>query len=220
MVRPHLTLTSPQKAPNFVGASATDVAYLLTRVLENDDTTAFEKLFISNYSPLRNFCKRLVRVNEVAEELVGEVFFKIWLNRKHIVIAHSPKSYLYRAVRNLAFDHLRKEKRAMWVNLEEAEYLPSEGFDPHRNSEYDELQLKVKRAVEKLPKRCRLVFQLSRDQGLKYSVIAEVMQLSVKTIETQMGRALKSLRIALNSIDCRGTGTRIRPMDTEKTGSA
>jgi RNA polymerase sigma-70 factor, ECF subfamily len=176
-----------------------DIDVLLSRVLEHDDYEAFEKLFIFNYNPLRNFCKKLVHINEVAEELVSEVFFKIWTNRKHIIISSSPKSYLYTAVRNISFDHLRKEKRSVWANLEEAAAVPCDCFDPHRRSEFEELQVKVEKAVDRLPKQCKLVFQLSRDHGMKYNEIAVLLQLSIKTIETQMGRAIKSLRITLKS---------------------
>ncbi len=174
-----------------------DIDVLLTRVLEHDDYLAFEKLFIFNYNPLRNFCKKIVRVNEVAEELVSEVFLKIWSNRKHINISSSPKSYLYTAVRNISFDHLRREKHSILAGLEEAAMIPCESSDPHRCSEYEELQGRIERAVDRLPRQCKLVFRMSRDHGMKYNEIAEELQLSVKTIETQMGRALKSLRMTL-----------------------
>ena len=175
-----------------------NIDQLLWRVLEHDDYGAFEKLFLFNYNPLRNFCKKLVHINEVAEELVSEVFFKIWSNRKRIIISSSPKSYLYTAVRNISFDHLRKEKRSSWASLEEAASVPCDYFDPQRHSEFTELEGRIEKAVARLPKQCRLVFQLSRDHGMKYNEIAESLQLSVKTIETQMGRALKSLRLSLN----------------------
>jgi RNA polymerase sigma-70 factor (ECF subfamily) len=176
-----------------------DIDHLLTRVLEHDDYIAFEKLFIFNYNPLRNFCKKIVRINEVAEELVSEVFLKIWSNRKHIVISSSPKSYLYTAVRNISFDHLRKEKHSVLAGLEEAAMVPCDSSDPHRWSEYQELQGRIEKAVDSLPRQCKLVFRMSRDHGMKYNEIAEELQLSVKTIETQMGRALKSLRVTLKS---------------------
>ncbi len=176
-----------------------DIDQLLTRVLEHDDYGAFEKLFVFNYNPLRNFCKKIVRINEVAEELVSEVFLKIWSNRKHIVISSSPKSYLYTAVRNISFDHLRREKHSILAGLEEAAAVPCDSSDPHRCSEYEELQGRIEMAVEKLPRQCKLVFRMSRDHGMKYNEIAEELQLSVKTIETQMGRALKSLRLSLKT---------------------
>lgn len=173
------------------------IDYLFSKVLRDDDYHAFEQLFHVGFNPLRSFCKKLVHVNEVAEELVSEVFFKIWNNRKAIVIASSPKSYLYTAVRNISFDHLRKEKRYSLTNLESVLAVPCDYFDPQKRSEFSELQESVDRAIAKLPKQCRLVFQMSREQGLRYSEIAERLNLSVKTIETQMGRALKSLRKSL-----------------------
>ena len=173
------------------------IDYLFSKVLKDDDYQAFEQLFHVGFNPLRSFCKKLVHVNEVAEELVSEVFFKIWNNRKAIVIASSPKSYLYTAVRNISFDHLRKEKRHILTNLDDVLTVPCDYFDPQKRSEFAELQEKVDRAIAKLPRQCKLVFQMSRDQGLRYSEIAEKLNLSVKTIETQMGRALKSLRKSL-----------------------
>jgi RNA polymerase sigma-70 factor (ECF subfamily) len=204
-----MTTSLPQQKPTKqylhlsyrAAENSKDIDFLFSRILQHDDYTAFEKLFHSNYNPLRNFCKKLVQINEVAEELVSEVFFKIWTNRKRIVISSSAKSYLYTAVRNISFDHLRKERRSLWVNIDEAAAMPSENFDPQKISELEELQIKVNKAVESLPRQCRLVFQLSRDHGMKYNEIAEVLQLSIKTIETQMGRALKSLRISLKNED-------------------
>jgi RNA polymerase sigma-70 factor, ECF subfamily len=179
--------------------SPTDIDHLLSRVLEHDDYASFERLFYANYNPLRSFSKKLVHVNEVAEELVSEFFLKIWNDRKGIVISSSAKAYLYTAVRNRSFDHLRKEKRASWTNLEEAVAVPSNSINPQQQSELMELQLKIEGAVACLPKQCRLIFQLSRDRGMKYQEIAEMLQLSIKTIETQMGRALKSLRASLKN---------------------
>ena len=203
-MRTTLPLAKPEKTYARITYAKADEAVadidgLLWRVLLHDDYGAFEKLFIFYYNPLRNFCKKLVHINEVAEELVSEVFFKIWSNRKRIVISSSPKSYLYAAVRNISFDHLRKEKRSLWANLEEAAAIPCDYFDAQRHSEFQELEGRIERAVSQLPKQCRLVFKLSRDQGMKYNEIAEKLQLSVKTIETQMGRAIKSLRLSLKN---------------------
>lgn len=199
-----LPLTRPRKAHLKVSSykakdSSENIDQLFSRVIQNDDYVAFQTLFQINYNPLRNFCKKLVQINEVAEELVSEVFLKIWCNRKRIVISSSAKSYLYASVRNMSFDHLRKEKKSLWVDIEEASTMSCDNFDPHKHSEFEELQLKVEGAVARLPRQCRLVFQLSRDHGMKYHEIAETLQLSVKTIETQMGRALKSLRQTLKN---------------------
>lgn len=176
-----------------------DIEFLLGRVLEYDDYYAFEKLYRTNFGSLKNFSKKLVKINEVAEELVSEVFSKIWYSRKRIVISSSAKSYLYTSVRNISFDYLRKEKHAQWTTLEDAAFVTADCLDPHKHAEFEELQSKVDHAVARLPKQCRLVFQLSRNQGMKYNDIANTLCLSVKTIETQIGRALKSLRISLKN---------------------
>jgi RNA polymerase sigma-70 factor, ECF subfamily len=180
--------------------SANDIDYLFARIVQHDDYRAFEKLFHYNYNPLRNFCKNLVHIDEVAEELVSEVFFKIWNNRKRILISSSAKSYLYASIRNISFDHLRKEKHAVWVDLEQAGAITCDQYNPQEQSEFEELQIKIENAIAKLPKKCRLIFQLSRDHSMKYNEIAETLKLSVKTVETQMGRALKSLRKSLQGI--------------------
>ena len=173
------------------------VDYLFAKFLRDDDYSAFEQLFLISYNPLKSFSKKIVHINEIAEELVSEVFFKIWNNRKAIVITSSPKSYLYAAVHNISLDHLRKDKRYVFTNIENAAAIPSTFLDPQKGCEYDELQSKIEGAVAKLPRQCKHIFQLSREQGLRYNEIALKLQLSVKTIETQMGRALKSLRKSL-----------------------
>jgi RNA polymerase sigma-70 factor (ECF subfamily) len=203
-MRTTLPLARPRKAhlkasAGKANSASIDIDHLFSRVLQHDDYVAFETLFYVNYNPLRNFCKKLVQINEVAEELVSEVFLKIWCNRKRIIISSSAKSYLYTSVRNMSFDHLRKEKKSLWVNIEQAAAVSCDNFDPHKHSEFEELQVQVEKAVSSLPRQCRLVFQLSRDHGMKYHEIAETLQLSVNTIETQMGRALKSLRQTLKN---------------------
>ena len=191
LITKRASITGTRLAPS---KSVDSIDCLLWRVLRDDDSQAFEKLFVVGYHPLRSFCEKLVENNEVAEELVSEVFLKIWINRNVIVISSSPKSYLYTAVRNISFDYLRKEKKYSFTNIENELAIPCDHFDPQKRSEYAELQESIDNAVARLPKQCRLVFQLSRDQGLRYVEIADRLHLSVKTIETQMSRALKSLR--------------------------
>lgn len=193
-----MVATKRAAAIRLASSSRTDsIDYLLPKVLCGDDARAFDKLFVIGYHPLVCFCEKLIDNNEVAEELVSEVFLKIWINRHVIVISSSPKSYLYTAVRNISFDYLRKERRYTFTNIDNVAAMPCDYFDPQKSSELREVQENIKNAVAKLPKQCRQVFQLSRDQGLQNLEIADKLQLSVKTIETQMSRALKSLRKSL-----------------------
>ena len=82
----------------------------------------------------------------------------------------------------------------MWTGLEEAASVPCDYFDPQRHSEFEELELQIEKAIARLPKQCRLVFQLSRFEELKYAEIAEHLNISIKTVENHMGKALKIMR--------------------------
>lgn len=166
------------------------------RILREDDYAAFQILFKKMYAPLCQFCVKFVQVREVAEELVSDVFFTIWKNRHRIIVA-SPKAYLFTAVRNRGYDHLRKVKRSVWCDLEEANHVAAEAADSQEMMIHHELSGRIDRSIAGLPRQCRLIFEMSRDHGLKYREIATMLNISVKTVETQMGRALKHLRQSL-----------------------
>ena len=172
---------------------------LLERVTRNSDYGAFEFLFNSMYPTLCEFCLKFVLVREVAEKLVSDVFHSIWQNRHRIVVS-SARSYLFIAVRNRGFDYLRKAKRARWCDLEEASHIPVDLPDSHDIIAESELSQSIRRSVEALPRQCKTIFQMSRDQGLKYREIASVLNISIKTVETQMGRALKHLQQSIPSV--------------------
>ncbi len=168
----------------------------MIRVLQQDDYQAFQKLFNKMYSPLCQFCLKFVHIKEVAEEVVSDVFYHIWKNRAQLQVS-SPKAYLFTAVRNRAFDYLRKVKNTTWCNLEEATAKEAESSDSQQLMIQQEFTGHVEQSIAKLPRQCRLIFELSRDQGLKYREIAVHLNISIKTVETQMGRALKHLRGSL-----------------------
>jgi RNA polymerase sigma-70 factor (ECF subfamily) len=176
-----------------------DTDTLIMRVIEADDYEAFQVLFHRMYSPLCQFCIRFVRSPEVAEELVSDVFYTIWKNRSRLIVS-SPRAYLYTSVRNKGFDHLRKIKKMVHCDLDKATHLPADVIDSQELLVLQELTDSAEKSIARLPKQCRLVYELSRDQGLKYKEIAAILSVSVKTVETQMGRALKHLR---NSIPVR-----------------
>lgn len=172
---------------------------LMDRVTRHSDHTAFELLFNAMYPELCRFCLKFVLVREVAEELVSDVFHSIWQNRERIVVS-SARAYLFIAVRNRGFDYLRKTKRATWCDLEEASHIPGDLPDSHDMLAESELSLSIRRSVEALPRQCKTIFQMSREQGLKYREIASVLNISIKTVETQMGRALRHLQQSIPSV--------------------
>ena len=192
-----ISLPEGQQFPGNSRSCDTDT--LIMRVIEQDDYMAFQLLFEKMYAPLCQFCIKFVRSPEVAEELVSDVFYSIWKNRSRLIVS-SPKAYLFASVRNKGFDHLRKVKKMVHCDLDKATHLPADVANSQDLLVMQELNACAEQSIARLPKQCRLVYELSRDQGLKYKEIAVILRVSVKTVETQMGRALKHLR---NSIPFR-----------------
>ena len=159
------------------------------------DRAAFEAMFRANYDGLVRFATRLVASRAVAEELVHDVLLKIWIQRDRLVAGAELKGYLYRATRNQALNHLRRGKlERLWQSRQPKEE-PS--VQAETMESLDATEKAVRTAIDQLPDRCREIFLLNREQGLSYSAIATALEISVKTVETQMGRALKALRTAL-----------------------
>jgi RNA polymerase sigma-70 factor (family 1) len=172
---------------------------LMERIIKGNDYPAFESLFKNMYAPLCRFCLKYVHSAQIAEELVSDVFFTIWKNRARIEVT-SHRSYLFTSVRNRGLDHLRKMKRATLCNLEEASHIPANLPDSQEMMVETEFSHSIQKCVAALPKQCRLIFEMSREQGLKYKEIASTLNISIKTVETQMGRALKHLHQTIPSI--------------------
>lgn len=191
------------------GISAADQQLeALFRRVQLDDYGAFRELFGRLYPPLCHVALRLVPRPEVAEEVVADVFFKLWKRRAAIQITTSFRAYLYRAVRNQALDYLKSTAAtadACSIELTpRTAAWPTADPGPQHQLEYQELAQRVAVAVGALPPQCQAIFRLNREDGLRYQEIADLLQLSIKTVETQMGRALKSLRAALPRLTAQG----------------
>jgi len=145
---------------------------------------------------------RVVNYREIAEEVVSDVYMKLWKNREQITVHTSFEAYLYRSVRNQALDYLKlKTYRPQKNEPLEAVDRSTAYADYHTPSDelcFNELFDEVESLVNQLPRQCQLIFRLNRENGLRYREIAEHLQISIKTVETQMGRALKLLRKRLS----------------------
>ncbi len=161
------------------------------------DAAAFEALFHAYHAALCAFGYRYVDSREVAEEIVQEVFLFIWERRATWDVHGSVKNYLFTAVRNAAVSWLRHERVVRRRHAETVDLFTRPMAPADRELTSAELLVAVRRAVARLPERCRLIFTLHREQGLTYREIASVLDLSPKTVEVQMGRALKALRKSL-----------------------
>lgn len=159
-----------------------------------DDYEAFQIIFRASYRRLCAYSKQLVSSSELAEEIVDDVFCSLWQNRKKIHIATSFHSYLNTSIRNRSLDCLRKLRREKIFQLDKAACVPCGQSIATDCLVYEELRLQIERAVARLPEQCRIIFRMSREQDLSYKEIACLLNISVKTVDTQIGRALKSVR--------------------------
>ena len=195
-----LSVTKPPARPLShqrcsVPTRLTDKA-LLDR-LRQGDSTAFDAIFRTWYGPLVGTAERMLRDRAVAEELVQDVMLELWRRRETLASDGSAQAYLFQATRNRVLNHLRHlkiEQRSEPDVRGESSSTPQADVGVVE----EELDVAVQRAVQSLPDRCREVFELSRVHGLKYAEIAKTLGISVKTVEAQMGKALRTLRDRLS----------------------
>lgn len=173
-------------------AKFTDAA--LPGALKEGDTAAFEMIFRQYYQPLCNYACTYLRQGEEAEEVVQSAFLSMWEKRSQLAIHSGVKSYLYAMVRNACLNKLKHEKIKQKYAVEEIRGGERSSELVTRTIIGEELQLKIVQALEKLPEQCRLIFKMSRFEELKYAEIAQELNISVKTVENQMGKALKIMR--------------------------
>ena len=169
---------------------------LLARMAAGDEA-AFELLFREWYSRLAEHAWRLLGERDAAEDAVQEVMVGLWRARDRLPEASILPGYLHRAVRNRALNQLRARKGTMADP--DGQMLPAVEPDAPRRLEEEQLASQLSAALTALPPRTREVFLLSREQGLTYAGISETLGISVKTVETLMGRAIRALREQLKS---------------------
>ena len=158
-----------------------------------NDEKAFEKLFRRYYAPLCLFASHYVKNPEDAEEIVQRFFVDLWEKRDQISIDASVKNYLFRSVKNHCLNYLKHNKiKNRYAQNEIREKEP--GGEPADPWFEPGLMEKMEESIQSLPKKRREIFRLSREEGLKYREIAQKLNISEKTVETQMGLALKTLR--------------------------
>lgn len=167
----------------------------------NDDHTAFEIIFRNFYKSLCAYSKQLVVCPQLAEEIVDDVFCNLWRNRKKIQINTSFRAYLITSIRNRSLDSLRKRKDIKVYVLDHADAVEAEQSIGCDGLIYEELRSQIDGAIATLPQQCRLIFRMSREQDLSYRDIAVKLNISVKTVDTQIGRALKHIRKSIDALN-------------------
>jgi RNA polymerase sigma-70 factor (ECF subfamily) len=177
---------------------AEDIAILSVKVSEQDDERAFEQLFLHFYPRLLSFSLTYLQNRDWAAEVVEDVLIHLWEHRKVLPAVKNLTYYLYVATRNGSLNCLKKNRRNATLDLDEAQ---ADTLQFHRDPENilisEEVLRSIEKAISSLPGKCQLIFRLVKEEGLKYREVAELLSLSVKTVEAQMSIALRKIQEAL-----------------------
>ena len=168
---------------------------LIPLLLSGDEAT-FEKVYKHFIRPLHLYAISILRDEDTAKGMVQNVFMRLWERKERLNFSGSIKAYLYGAVYNECLNNLRHQK--VKVNHQQhVLYMTKDKVDESAGMELLDLKEKLQQALNDLPEKCRTVFQLSRFEDLKYQEIADELGISIKTVENQMGKALRILRTKL-----------------------
>lgn len=173
------------------------------QILLNQDK-GFRSVFDSYYPGLLRFVKEYVKDNQDAEDIMQNVFLILWEKRNFLKSDTNLNAYLFTLAKSQCLNYLKHLKVVdKYVNVQQSEYQENylnyyaiDKFEPEQ-IDIESLELMVEKAINDLPEQCRKVFELSRYEGLKYKEIAQRMGISVKTVESHMANALKTLRLVL-----------------------
>jgi RNA polymerase sigma-70 factor, ECF subfamily len=173
-----------------------DVQRALFARLAAGDEAAFDTIFRTWYAPLVRIATYLLHDGRIAEEVVQDVLLEVWRRRETLAFEQEPRRYLMRATRNRALNHVRHEAVAARAAVRDVSEEAHAATAPAM-VDAKELEVAIAQAVATLPDRCRAVFELSRRNNMSYAQIAEALDIAPKTVENQMGKALRMLRVAL-----------------------
>jgi RNA polymerase sigma-70 factor, Bacteroides expansion family 1 len=168
------------------------------RELQRGNQRLFNQLFADYYVNLCRFAYTYLKDNDISEEIVQEVFITLWEQRATLEIYTSIRSFLYTSVKNRSLNHIRSIQTRIRHEDEYAREQASKVGHIINFCEREELSYLVDAAIDELPEQCRTIFELSRKQNLTYNEIAQKLDISPKTVENQMGIALKKLRSKLS----------------------
>jgi len=174
--------------------AAERIAFLQMRIAQFEDQKAYEELYVSLYRYLYNFAWSFVKSKQLAEEIVSDVFIKVWQKRKMLESIVNFKVYLYVATKNISLNYLGKNKTLSYSDIQDlSAELISTYSDPEQLLITSDMLLLINTAIAQLPSRCRLIFQLVKEDKMRCREVAEILQISPKTVENQVTIAVRKI---------------------------
>lgn len=177
--------------------AAYNIQELWSKVVDQNSPKAFELLFYALNPRLVKFCAFYVHQKEVAEEIVSDVFVKVWTQRSGLSHVKKAETYLFIAVKNQALNYVKRFSSVHLVAIDEHSMQLVDTWQPDKEMENRELMFKLDQAIESLPQQCRIIFRLIKDEGMKYREVAEILGISQRTVQTQLFRAMKKLNLVM-----------------------
>ncbi len=166
-------------------------------MLSNGNQKSIDLLFDRYYTYLCNVIYRVINDADYAEDIVQEIFTDIWRKRESINVQSSLRAYLRRAAVNRSLNHIRKQRMKFDENEEAIIDIESDTIDGQKEMEKDELEKRIHDCIDSLPPKCKLVFSMSRFENMSYQEIANHLDISIKTVENQISKALRILRATI-----------------------
>ena len=178
---------------------AARIRFLQTRIARFDDQQAYKELFLTLYPALFSFTSGIIKSKPAAEEIISDVFIKIWEKRQDLDLIVNLKVYCYVIAKNLSLNYLEKQKRTTILNIDDfTDTLTDVYIDPEQLMITSEMVDRINLAIDSLPARCKMIFNLVKENHFKYKEVAEIMNISPKTVENQLAIALKKISISIN----------------------
>lgn len=177
-----------------------EIQALQEQVALFDDQHAFRILFKHYYTTLFQFAVSIVKVREAAEEIVEDVFIKVWNKRKSLTEIANLRLYLYVSVKNHCLNHVTRRGHTAEIDLDQLDVVCAELVpNPEDLLVASELLQRVNKSIHELPPKCRIVYKMVKENGLSYKEVGEILNISPRTVENHIAAALKKLASLLDA---------------------
>ncbi|HEX7846000.1 MAG TPA: RNA polymerase sigma-70 factor [Chitinophagaceae bacterium] len=170
---------------------------LQKRIALYEDMKAYKELYYMLFDQLHRFSFSLVKSNEAAEEIVSDVFIKIWEIRARLAEIENLKVYIYTITKNFSINYIHKNYKNIPLSIDEMEIDPQVSVNPEELFISAEILNRIRESILQLPPQCRIIFQLVKEDGLKYKEVASILHISPLTVRNQLAIAVRKIASTL-----------------------